>query len=296
MAASIELKTGIPRSLTLSQDRTRVLRARLHVREDRDRRHRDAQRRSTLHAEQRQQADAHHAACRPIRSNRFLILLTRTATKQIDRWEIGRPRSTSLRPRQQKKITRTIPWPQAARSARPSTSGSRPTASSSTSSATTSLILETEKFTEVETWPLSRRSEAGLGRINFGPVTTSTTTPGFFTGLFTMQDPVQNRRIMGIGRVNLVARRDRLHADRSGRAAWASRMAPDRKRAYGIDAARSAATSSGPSTSSTQEAGQPPRSSRAGRAWRCACQSNGKVLYVFQAGATIDVYDAATYK
>ena len=31
--------------------------------------------------------------------------------------------------------------------------------------------------------------------------------PGFYTGIFTMQDPVQNRRVMGIGRVNLAAKR-----------------------------------------------------------------------------------------
>ncbi len=32
------------------------------------------------------------------------------------------------------------------------------------------LILETTNFTEVDTWPLSRRSSPGLGRVNFGSV------------------------------------------------------------------------------------------------------------------------------
>ena len=41
---------------------------------------------------------------------RFLILLTRSATKQIDRWEIG-DIALQLYDLAQKKITRTIPWP-----------------------------------------------------------------------------------------------------------------------------------------------------------------------------------------
>ena len=57
--------------------------------------------------------------------------------------------------------------------------------------------------------------------------------PGFFTGLFTMQDPVQNRRIMGIGRVNLAART--IDFSPIGPAEGVSfAMAPDRKRGYGL--------------------------------------------------------------
>ena len=58
----------------------------------------------------------------------------------------------------------------------------------------------------MDPWALSRRLEQGLGRVSFGAVDDVNDDPGFFTGLFTVQDPVHNRRIMGIGRVNLVGK------------------------------------------------------------------------------------------
>ena len=69
--------------------------------------------------------------------------------------------------------------------------------------------------------------------MNFGAVDDINDDPGHFTGLFSMQDPVMNRRIMGIGRVNLVGKSVEFHplgpAEGVGFA-----MAPDRKRAYGL--------------------------------------------------------------
>ena len=46
----IKLQTGIPRSLTLSQSRIEVLRARFDAREDRDRRHPDPRHALDVHA------------------------------------------------------------------------------------------------------------------------------------------------------------------------------------------------------------------------------------------------------
>ena len=109
-----------------------------------------------------------------------------------------------------------------------------------------------------------------------------------------MQDPVQNRRIMGIGRVNLVAKTIDFHpigpAERRQLRDGARSQARLRP-----DASTSAATSSGRSTS--RDAARSAARQFEGRprmALRVA--SNGKLLYIYQAGATIDVYDAATYK
>ena len=139
------------------------------------------------------------------------------------------------------------------------------------------------------------RSKAGLGRINFGPVDDFNDEPGFFTGLFTMQDPVQNRRIMGIGRVNLGRARASTSRDRAGRAGVSFAHGAGPQARLRPHAARSAATSSGPSTSRTP--GCISRTEFEGRP-RMALRvsSNGKVLYVYNAGETIDLYDAATYK
>ncbi len=135
---------------------------------------------------------------------RFLILLTRSATKQIDRWEIG-DIAMQFYDLAQKKITRTIPWPRGEEREFVNIRFS-PDGKLLYFFGDDVLILETTNFTEVDTWPLSRPIEPGLGRVNFGSVDDFNDDPGFFTGLFTTQDPIQNRRIMNLGRVNLVAK------------------------------------------------------------------------------------------
>ena len=162
---------------------------------------------------------------------RFLILLTRSATKQIDRWEIG-DIAMQFYDLAQKKITRNIPWPRGEEREFINIRFS-PDGKLLYFFGDDVLILETTNFTEVDTWPLSRPIEPGLGRVNFGSVDDFNDDPGFFTGLFTIQDPVQNRRIMGIGRVNLVAKS--VDFTPIGPAEGVSfAMTPDRKRGYGL--------------------------------------------------------------
>ena len=51
---------------------------------------------------------------------------------------------------------------------------------------------------------LEQPLEPGGGRVALGGLDPFSDAPGFYTGIFTMTDPLQNRRIMGIGRVDLV--------------------------------------------------------------------------------------------
>ena len=68
------------------------------------------------------------------------------------------------------------------------------------------LIYDTDDFTQVDKWELSQPIEEGFGRLEFGSRDVLNDEPGFYTGAVQRQDPVQNRRIMGIGRVNLAAK------------------------------------------------------------------------------------------
>ena len=99
---------------------------------------------------------------------------------------------------------------------------------------------------------------------------------------------------MGIGRVNLAAKTvDFYPLGPATQVGFA--MAPDRKGAYGLIA--------GDRPLRVLEV-----RSREGRRWpkrtefkgrprmSLKTSSNGKVLYIYNAGATIDLYDAATYK
>jgi len=290
MTGQIKLQTGIPRSLTLSQSRSKfyVLDSTLEKIEVVDIATRTSLSNFTL-SEGKKQVRIRGLQVDPL--ERFLILLTRSAEKKIDRWEIG-DITIQLYDLAQKKVTRSIPWPRGEERENFNIRFS-PDGKLLYFFGDDVLILETTNFTEVDTWPLSRPIEPGLGRVAFGSVDDFNDDPGFFTGLFTTQDPIQNRRIMNLGRVNLVAKTIDLTpigpAEGVGFA-----MAPDRKKAWGLmqqigryefwafDVAQKKLVSR------TAFDGRPRMALRV--------SSNGKLLYIFQAGATIDVYDAATYK
>lgn len=286
----IVLKTGIPRSALPSQDRTRfyVLSSDYEHLEVVDIAARKTLQTYALSNGNRRtrvislQAD-------PL--NRYLVLLTRTATKLVDRWEIGPPvlQQFDLASGQ---MSRTIPWPRGEERESANLRFS-PDGKFLYFFGEEIIVLETEKFTEVGTWPYAQALEAGLGRVDFGPVHDFYDEPGTFTGLFRVQDPVQNRRIMGVGRVNLTARS--IDFKPIGPAEGVSfAQAPDRKRAYGIKSEIGRYEfwtfdlEKGTLVSRAEFTGRPRMGLRV--------SSNGKLIYVYVAGATIDVYDAASYK
>jgi hypothetical protein len=286
----IKLQTGIPRSLILSFNKKKfyVLDSTLEKVE-------------IVDIASRKSLDTFTLSTGPTRTRirsmqvdpleRFMILLTRSATKKSDRFEISDV-ALQLYDLKQKKITRDIPWPGGEARENVNIRFS-PDGKLLYFFGDDILIIETENFTEVETWQLSRPLEQGLGRVSFGAVDDVNDDPGFFTGLFTMQDPVQNRRIMGIGRVNLVGKSVDFHPIGPSEGVGFA-MAPDRKRAYGLlqqigryefwsfdlDAKKL--------LTRKEFEGRPRMALRV--------SSNGRLLYVFQAGATIDVYDAANYQ
>lgn len=290
MSGEIKLKTGIPRALTLSQSRSKfyVLDSTNERVEIVDIATRTSVETFTL-TEGNKQVRIRGMQVDPL--ERFLILLTRSATKQVDRWEIG-DIAMQFYDLAQKKITRTIPWPRGEEREFVNIRFS-PDGKLLYFFGDDVLILETTNFTEVDTWPLSRPIEPGLGRVNFGAVDDFNDDPGFFTGLFTTQDPIQNRRIMNLGRVNLVAKTIDLTpvgpADGVGFA-----MAPDRKKAFGLMQQIGRYEFWAFDVTQRKLLNRTPFEGRPRMALRVS--SNGRLLYVYQAGATIDVYDAASYK
>ena len=113
--------------------------------------------------------------------------------------------------------------------------------------------------------------------------------PGFYTAIFNVSDPVQHRRMMGIGRVNLAAKSvDFYTLGPSSPVGFA--LAPGRKAAYGLfeDIGRyefwKFDLEHRKLAGRTEFKGRP----RMG----LKTSSNGKVLYIYVAGNTIDLYDA----
>jgi len=223
--------------------------------------------------------------------DRFVIMLVKTAEKKIDRFEIS-PAALVVYDLKTHAISRTIPWPNNEEREFVSIMMS-PDGKLLYFFADDVHIYDTTEFKQVDKWELSRPLEEGLGRFDFGPRDVTYEEPGFYTGIFTTQDPVQNRRIMGIARVNLAAKSVDFWPLGPARPVGFS-LAPDRKRAYGLlqeighyefwtfdlEKHKLGAT--------MEFSGRPRMAMRT--------SSNGKLLYIYQAGNTIDLYEASTYK
>jgi len=292
VAGEIRLKTGIPRSLSLSEDRSRflVLDSTLQQLEIVDIATRASVDSFTL-SEGNTRVRIRGVALDPL--GRFAILLTRSATKLLDRWEIG-PSTMLQYDLRAHKVVRTIPWPKGEEREFMNIRFS-PDGTLMYFFGDDVLIYETTDFKEVDTWEISKPIEFGAGRLDFGAVDDFNEERGFFTGIFSMQDPVQKRRLMGVGRVNLAAKEIdffTLGPAPQGRLSFA--LAPDRRKAYGLmqdighyefwtfDLA-------GKKVESRMEFAGRPRMD-------ISVSSNGRLLYVWNAGNTIDLYDAASYK
>ena len=224
---------------------------------------------------------------------RFAVVLVKTYTKKLDRFEIGKP--TLLRYDLAKHaVTDTIPWPKGEERDGAQIIFSPDGELLYFFTTDDVLIYSTDSLKQVDRWELSRTLfEEGMGRINFFFPNDIYEEPGFYTGLFRITDPVNRRTMMGVARVDLVKRL--LDFYTLGPSEPVSfRLAPGRRRAYGLrqqvgnyefwtfdlDGRRVGTR--------TRFAGRP----RMG----LTASSNGKFLYIHTAGPTIDVYDANTFK
>ena len=290
VTGEIPLQTGLSTGLTLSQDRKRFY-ARMW----------DYQGLEIVDIAKRQSIDAFRLSEQNKRvrimaaeadpTGRFMILLTRTATKLIDRFEIGAP-TLQQYDLQSHKVMRTIPWPKGEEREGAQMLFS-PDGKLLYFFSEDVLIFETSDFKQVDKWELSRPLEEGMGRIEFGAADILNEEPGFWTGIFSAQDPVQNRRMMGVARVDLAGKSvDFFTVGPATGLSFA--LVPGRKKAYALHqeigkyefwafdlAARRL-------MGKTEFPGRPRMSLKV--------SSNGKLLHVYRAGNTIDVYEASTYK
>jgi WD40 repeat protein len=286
----IKLQTGIPRSLVLSFNKQRfyVLDSTLEKIETVDIASRTSLGQFTL------SSGPTRTRIRSMQVDpleRFMILLTRSATKRVDRWEISDV-ALQLYDLKEKKITKNIPWPGGEARENVNIRFS-PDGKLLYFFGDDILILETDNFTEVDSWAYSRPLEQGLGRMNFGPVDDVNDEPGFFTGLFTVQDPVHNRRIMGIARVNLAGKT--VDFSPIGPAEFVGfAMTPDRKRGYGLLQTIEEYEMWTFDLESYRVISRTPFRGRPRMGMRVS--SNGSVIYIHTAGNTIDLYDSASFK
>lgn len=223
--------------------------------------------------------------------DRYLILVIKKYTLETDHWEIGPPTLVQY-DLTEKKITRTIPWPKGEEREGVgimfSTDGKLMYLFGEDV-----LIYETDTFTEVDKWEVSRPIEPGAGSVGIGGLDPFSDEPGFFTGLFTMQDALQNRRIMGIGRVELAKKKIDFHPIGPARGIGFA-VAPDRKRGYGLLRSIEEYELWTFDLETYRVLARTPFRGRPRMGLRVS--SSGNIIYIHTAGNTIDLYDAATFK
>lgn len=292
LVGSIRLKVGIPRSLTPSPDRTRfyALDSRFEAIEVID-----VKTRASLDSFKLSTGNKHYRVngIQPSPDNKSLILFYKVATKLVDRWEIGPPtiQEYNLETHQ---FGRVIPWPKGGEQERANLRIGPDGKHLFMFGPDAVSVIDMATLKEVESWPLGT-PEPGAGRINLGPVHDFYDPPGTFTGLFSMQDSARARQIMGIGKVDLVARKlDFRPLGTVPEVPPSFAQAPDHRHAYGVsqeigdyefwtfDLDKAAVTMR------TRVDGRPRMGLRV--------STNGKLFYIYVAGATLDVYEAATHK
>lgn len=222
----------------------------------------------------------------------YALILGKTRIEHIDRFEVGS--ATLIRyDLRNHEVMDTIPWPGGHERERASFRFS-PDGGLVYFSAEDIIVLESENFTEVDRWEVSQELEPGLGQVSPGFTESYYEKPGFFTGLVRITDPINNRRMMGIARVDLAERDLDFYTlgpsepvgcfalAPGGRKAWALYSEVGHYEFWAIDLEQRRVTH--------REVfdGRP----RMG----LIASTNGELLYIHVAGNTIDVYDSETYE
>jgi hypothetical protein len=295
ITAQIPLKTGLPWAARISRDGSRF-----YV-QSADQEHFeviDIATKQTLDTFTLSEGNAHVRALafEVDPQNRFMMLVARRTTKLVDRFEIGEPMFVQY-DLTAHKVVRTVPW-----QADPEpqyyylTLRFSPDAKLLYVFSHEILIYDVERLEQVDSWDLSLPNEPGLGGFDLNSVDEGTDDPGFFTALFNTSDPVEHRPMLVVGRVNLGEKRVDFfpigpppeHREVSfavggdGSRGFVLLQDIRRYEFWTIDMA------------GKRLRDKVTFDSRPRMALRSS--TNGKIVYIFEAGNTIDLYQADGFK
>ena len=224
---------------------------------------------------------------------RFAVLLVKTTTKRLDRYEIGRP--TLLRyDLEKREVTDTIPWPRGEERDFAGIIFSPNGEFLYFLTGDDILVYDTKSLKQVDRWDYARTLfEEGMGRLNFGFPSDIYEDPGFYTGLFRITDPVNRRQLMGVARLDLMNRSVDFYS-LGPNLAVSFRLTPDKKRAYGIHSEVGNYQFWTFDLENRRVLGKTEFKGRPRMGF--SVSSNGELLYIHTAGSTIDVYEAGTFR
>jgi hypothetical protein len=181
VVGTIPFKSGIPRRTTISRDRKRfyTIEAGMEKIEILDIAARKTIDSFTLSEGNKK---VRIRSIEPDPLHRFVVMVTASATKLIDRFEIGAPTLVQYDLKDHK-IVRTIPWPKDEERQNANILFSPDGKLMYLFSDQDVLIYETNTFTQTDKWELSRPIEEGFGRLEFGSRDILNDEPGYYTFL-----------------------------------------------------------------------------------------------------------------
>jgi len=239
----------------------------------------------------------------PDPEGKVLYGMTTEITKQIDRYEIGKPKYTVIDLEQQK-IARTVDL--APEDERAAGGGGRgggfqisPDGKYLYQFRDSVVILNTSDFKVVDRLPLSKPDLPGIESISFGGQLDSIAEPGMYVSVFNSTDPIVHSRLFGIGRFDLNTRKMDFSAIGPAPTGMAGlHVAPDKKAAYTIVSngahgnKRCELWAFDLTNNHLAKTNEAPCRTR----FSFGISADGKKLYIYGAGFEIEVYDAATLK
>lgn len=242
----------------------------------------------------------------PDPEDKLLYTVVTEVVKEVDRFQIGKPKYAVIDLAQQK-IVRMVDIAEEDEEANINTGDSffRPLFFVSPDGKylyhfrDNVIVLDTATFKVVERIPLAKPNFPGVLEVGVGSALESWNEPGFYTSLFNAVDPSVRRKMFGIARFDLANREYQFTPiGPSPDGMLGMEVTPDWKTAYTVvtngeygtrrcefwtfDLARHVRTQ-------TNEFPCRPRFS-------FSISSDGKDLYIYGAGFEIEVYDAATLK
>jgi len=293
----IKLETGAPLQVVLAQDKKKlfILTTKMGV-EVVDL----ATRKVTTHFELNDgNRHVYPLGAAPDPQGKYIYATLRTSIKEIDRYKIEKPKFVVI-DLEQKKIVKTFDFPKEFDQGFGFLSGYKvsPDGKLLYVFKEDILIFDLSTFKQVDKIELSKPLYPGLFPINVRGDEDPNEEPGYVTSVFNATDAVVRRSIFGIARINLLTKN--VDFTPIGPAAPMNRLylTPDRKKGYTV-------TFNGQGGNRRTEfwvfdvvarkvIKKLEFESRA--RFNFAISSDGRKLYIYGAGPTIEIYDADTLK
>src|SRR5262245_53509249 len=293
----IKLETGTPLNVVLSQDKKKlfILTTKMGI-ETIDL----ATRKVTSHFDLNEgNRHVYPLGAAPDPQGKFIYATLRTSIKEVDRYKVEKAKFAVI-DLEQKKITKTFDFPKEFDQGFGFLAGYKvsPDGKLLYVFKEDILIFDLATFKQVDKIELSKPLYPGLFPLNVRGDEDPNEEPGFVTSVFNATDPVVRRSIFGIARINLTTKS--VDFTPIGPSAPMNRflLTPDRKKGYTV-------TFSGQGGNRRTEFWVFDVVARkvikklefeSRSRFNFAVSGDGRKLYIYGAGPTIEIYDAETLK